>query len=550
MSLIAEAEQAARAIADRKSQAAALIAVAEAAVGINRDLTMILVRDAEDSLHDIRSPYPGEDVVIRLAEILALTGQPDDRIQKTIRKTTKGIQPWALEIVIEAFVGAGLLDCAVLTAQRIGELNESKGAKYQPSTLGSFGRAALGGPPNLVARIQARAFAALAEALVTTRPDQAAALAAAAEGAARSVEDFEFRESALVPAIRARAVTGAWRHAEETATSLSDPELKVTALIAVADSLVSFDKTRAVAVMKAAERAAHSITSRETQAKALTAMAETVITFDKDWAVALAEAAEQAARSGTSPDHRTKVLMAVAKGLAAAGERDRAERAARMIADSPTSRDETLAAVAQRLAAAREWDRAEGIGRVVKLESYKDMVFRALSESLAAAGQWDRAERATRMMADSSISRSEALAAVAQRLAAAGKLGRAKRTIRAIEYFPTRCDVLTSIAQILIAARQWDRVDSLGRDTEFPDASVTILCDMAEALVNDNPRRALASIDEAEQIACDITHDEIRSEALGKVAETLTAFGNGTVREKPSSLCHTHPERPSLSSRP
>jgi lipopolysaccharide biosynthesis regulator YciM len=519
-SLIAEAQRIAGGITDRRSRAAGLIAVAESAVTVNRDLTLALVRNAEDSLQGVLNSYHIERIRTQIAKVAALAGESDDDIQGTVQAISdKSLEVWVWSVVVQAFAETGQLDRAKLAAQRIGEFHNRAAATYSPSVLGSGRRAATPATPHQIAFSQASAFAALAKALALAEPNQAVVWAAAAEDAARSIEDAE----ALTAVIPALAVTGHWNHAEEAANDVLDPELKVNGLVAIANAVITVDDAKARALMTTAEQLTHTIASREAAARALTGIADAALGFDMNWAAALAEAAEATARSGGRPEDRDKILTATMEGLAAAKDWDHAEHAASAIGN-PLPRDQALAALADHLATAGDLDRAESVGQMIERSTERDKVYAAIAESLATAGNWDHAEDATSKI-ESRNTRDEALATAALRLAAAGKLDCAKDAIRATDSSWRHSTTLTSIGDMLIETRQWDSAATLVDEAEYPETQATILCRMGKALADIDHYRALRSVDEARQIIDAITDKEFRSMALEELAGAFTVLG-------------------------
>jgi Caspase domain len=264
---------------------------------------------------------------------------------------------------------------------------------------------------------QARALAAVAEALAPTDPDRAARLvidadrvaqatagenprAAAvavvagplsavdpdrAERAAESITGAGPKAQGLAAMAKVLAVTDPNRaarlaaDAEALAESISQPNAKASALAAVAGGLTPTDSDRA-------ERVAHSITDASPKALALAALARDLAVTDPDRAARLAADAERSSQSISGASLRAPALAAVAWAMSATDP----GRAARLIADAerlaqsipdPNGKASALAAVAEGLAAT-DLNHAERLAQSITTASARALALSAVAKAL------------------------------------------------------------------------------------------------------------------------------------------------------------------------
>jgi hypothetical protein len=267
---------------------------------------------------------------------------------------------------------------------------------------------------------QARALAAVAEALAPTDPDRAARLvidadrvaqstpgenprAAAvaivagplaavdpdrAERAAGSITGDGPKAQGLAAVAKVLAATDPDRaarlaaDAEALAESIPQPSAKATALAAVACGLTPTDSDRA-------ERVAHSITDANPKALALATLAGDVAATDPDRAARLAADAERSSQSISGASLRAPALAAVARATAATdpGRAERliadAERLAQSIPD-PNGKASALAAVAEGLTAT-DLSHAERLAQSITTASSRALALAAVAKALATA---------------------------------------------------------------------------------------------------------------------------------------------------------------------
>ena len=291
----ARAERAARGIPAPKARAEALLAVATTLGAEDQGEALALANAAEQTARDI--PHAG--------------------------------RVWALQAVARAQATAGQWDQAERTARRITDQDS-------------------------VAQVEALGH--LAEAMAEADRERAATLAADARRIAHGITGGE-RDRAAEAVARALAAAGQLDDAEEVARGITDPDRQREALEVLARTMGTVDRPRALALAAEAEQDVRARMSAEplSQAVGLGGLAKLLAEIDPDRAVDLAAEAERAG-SAAGPDERDDTLAAVAEALAAVGQWDRAERAARGIVD-PETQVRALAEVAGALVAV-DLDRA------------------------------------------------------------------------------------------------------------------------------------------------------------------------------------------------
>jgi Caspase domain len=265
---------------------------------------------------------------------------------------------------------------------------------------------------------QARALAAVAEALAATDPDRAARLLIDADRVAQSTPGENPRAAAVAVVagplaavdpdraeLAAGSITGdgpkaqglaamakvlaatdpdrAARlaaDAEALAESIPQPNAKASALAAVAGGLTSTDSDRA-------ERVAHSITEASPKALALATLARDLAATDPDRSSRLAAEAERGSQSISGASLRAPALAAVARAMAATDP----GRAARIIADAerlaqsiPDSNGKAaaLAAVAEGLTAT-DLNHAERLAQSITTANSRALALAAVAKALA-----------------------------------------------------------------------------------------------------------------------------------------------------------------------
>jgi hypothetical protein len=265
---------------------------------------------------------------------------------------------------------------------------------------------------------QARALAAVAEALAPTDPDRAARLVIDAERVAQSTPGENPRAAAVAivagplaavdpdrAELAAGSITGDGpkaqglaamakvlaatdpdrsarlaADAEALAESIPQPNAKASALAAVASGLTATDSDRA-------ERVAHSITEASPKALALATLARELAATDPDRSARLAAEAERGSQSISGASLRAPALAAVARAMAATdpGRSVRiiadAERLAQSIPDS-NGKAAALAAVAEGLTAT-DLDHAERLAQSITTASSRALALAAVAKAVA-----------------------------------------------------------------------------------------------------------------------------------------------------------------------
>jgi Caspase domain len=265
---------------------------------------------------------------------------------------------------------------------------------------------------------QARALAAVAEALAPTDPDRAARLVIDADRVARSTPGENPRAAAVAVVagplaavdpdraeLAAGSITGDGpkaqglaamakvlaatdpdrsarlaAEAEALAESIHQPNAKASALAAVAGGLTSTDSDRA-------ERVAHSITEASPKTLALATLAMDLAGTDPDRSARLAAEAERGSQSISGASLRAPALAAVARAVAATdpGRAVRiiadAERLAQSIPDS-NGKAAALAAVAEGLTAT-DLNHAERLAQSITTASSRALALAAVAKAVA-----------------------------------------------------------------------------------------------------------------------------------------------------------------------
>jgi Caspase domain len=267
---------------------------------------------------------------------------------------------------------------------------------------------------------QARALAAVAEALALTDPDRAARLAIDADRVAQSTPGEKPR-AAAVAVVAGALATVAPDRAERAAESITGDGPKAQGLAAIAKVLAATDPDRATGLAADAEALAESIPEPNGKASALAAVAGGLTPIDSDQA-------ERVAKAITEASPKALALATLARDLAATDP----DRAARLAADAERSsqsisgaslRAPALAAVARAMAAtdpgraARLIADAERLAQSIPDPNGKASALAAVAEGLTAT-DLSHAERLAQSITTAS-SRALALAAVAKALATA-----------------------------------------------------------------------------------------------------------------------------------
>jgi Caspase domain len=295
-----------------------------------------------------------------------------------------------------------------------------------------------GDPPGQSRHVSIVADALRAAHSITSEGAQARALAAVAEALAATDSD---RAARLII------------DADRVAQSTPGANPRAAAVAVVAGPLAAVDPDRA-------ERAAGSITGDGPKAQGLAAMAKVLAATDSDRAARLAAEAEALAESIPQPNAKASALAAVACGLTPI-DSDRAERVARSITDaSPNAL--ALATLARDLAptdpdrAARLAAEAERSSQSISGASLRAPALATVARAMAATDPG----RAVRLIADAerlaqSIpdpnGKASALAAVAEGLTATD-LNHAERMAQSITTASSRALALAAVAKALATA--------------------------------------------------------------------------------------------------
>ena len=297
------------------------------------------------------------------------------------------------------------------------------------------------------------------------------------------------------------------------AESITDENLKASALADIAKALAATDPDRAAGLIADAERIAQSITSNGLRAIALADITGTLAATDPD-------RAERIARSITREVWKARALADVARGLAAT-DPDRAERIAQSITREALQ-EEAIAEIAGALAAT-DPDRAERIAQSITSDGWKAIALGRVARALAATDP----DRAAWLLADAQrIARTftgsgdaEALADIAGALAVTDA-DQAERIAQSISSDSWKAIALAAVARAL-AATEPDHAERIAQSASDGSSKVSALAEIASAVAVSDPDRAARLFAEAEQIARFITNDSWKARALTDLARAL-----------------------------
>ncbi|GII67262.1 hypothetical protein Skr01_73470 [Sphaerisporangium krabiense] len=543
--LLDETEQLVRSVVDPDEQARAMTAVVKAAA-VCGDVARA------EALVD-RIPLMRQRVWALSHIMRALAGGERDRIPAVTERAVAAVQTIAGEHGHDRALGA------LVTA--VACCGDVEGAADLAVELGrtSYSRAhALTALAATVSAAGDRELAVeLAEAvpLIATRPNALCIVAReiARQGDRRWALELAGQAKALACDLndkgrRARAmvavagVLGACAdpEADTVIDSIESPYHRVQALVAVAGAVPDRDRARALA-----ERA-EELARPQAQAwppQVLVPVAETLAAAG-DW-----DRAEALARVTGDRDVRTRVLgdlvrliagrdparaesvvrrriqgaqnqaramVWVAKGLAAQGELDRAEKLALSL-PAPEPRARALAMVVEKIP---DMDRAFDVARKIPHADRRDKARVDLIRLMAARGSLPRAEKLARRL--SADHRANALLAVAAAsdpatrhtlLEEAGKLAEQMRDEG------RKARLVTALAKALVGAGRLREAKRLARGIPFPDLSADALRDVAVA------RASLGHVGDALSLVKEIEATAIRARAYVAVVTALAERG-------------------------
>lgn len=360
-------------------------------------------------------------------------------------------------------------------------------------------------------------------------PDLASALALARHRDHLIARNFPI--PVALPAVW--AILGQVPRARALAGSVTDPNLRVSALVKLAEALAKTGQVeQAVDLAKQAEAAARSIAYPHWQARALADFVRLLAaTGQLQDATDLAGQTETVARSITHRGMQALALAKVAEALAWARQHQQAEAIARSIAD-PTVQASALAEVAEVLARTGHDRQAENLAGQVELiigeiaDPYmQETILAGVAGTLAWAGQVRRAEEITRSITNSYF-RATALAEITGALASTGQVQQAEVVARSIGNPTVQAGALAEVAGALAGTGQVRQAKDLAEEAEAIARSVTGL--YFQALPLAEVAGALAGAGQcrqAEAIARSITDPGIQVSALAEVAGALAETG-------------------------
>ena len=399
----------------------------------------------------------------------------------------------------------------------------------------------------------------------------AAGLTGEAEALARSIAIPGNRARALAGVVQALAAAGSFERAEAMVGSIPDLHQQKLAMHGLAAALTAAglaeQARRAAAAAEALDDQAKQVTaSTEVPARAaaggrsavqnLVRQAESLAkTGQVERARQAADQAETAARSAPSYE-RDLALSDAARGLAAAGLHDRAEKLARSIT-SAYAKGLALTEVAKVLAAVGVDARAEALAHAVTDPDERAKALAAVAVALAAAemaGQARRVAGHAEAVARSADPRSSwALLHATRALAAAGSLDRAMATALSITDPERQAYALTDVAGALAAAGLAEqarqaaaRAESAARAVTDPVHHATALAGLGVALaIAGQAAQARQAALRAELAAQSITDPAKKARAQQNVAVAMAAAGLVDQAEKLALSIWTNTDRAS-----
>ncbi|MFE5028150.1 hypothetical protein ACFRAO_33780, partial [Streptomyces sp. NPDC056656] len=475
--LIHESAAAARTIVSPLERALALPMVAESAAQLgNVPLADALAHEAAAVAQAIANPRVRVRASAAVAKAVARAGHAD--LAEALARTITNPQERARALGAVASVQLG-------EADRPGSEDNLSALPFQAAETASV-------DPKTLDRAEAEAKAstdpsqkasalvavAVAEAAVRAGDiDRAEALAHEAEATARSIGD----PSELMTAVVAVARAADSERAEALARTITEPGLRIQALVAVAVAAArAGGSERAEAVVR-------TITEPGLRIQALVVVAEAAVRAgDIDRAKALAHEAEATARNIGDFPEQVKVTAAVAVVMARAGDTERAEALARSI-PAPYQKASTLAAVAR----AGDIDRAEALlaeageaARAVTNPKSRNMALGAVVKAVARAGDADLAEALARSITNAD-EQSSVVASVRASAAIAGRAedaDRAEALARTITEHGPRVRALMAVAATVARAGDAGRAEALTREAEADALAITDLGPKVRAL--------------------------------------------------------------------
>jgi hypothetical protein len=353
--IAAEAERAARNIADPWDRGRAFATIADAIAPIDpvraEEIAQTITNDTQrgGALEAVVTAVASIDLARSEKLARSITGQfYRARALATVARATAPANPVrAAQIATDARLTADGITDGVL---RVKEM-VAVALAIAPMNRAEAGQIAL--EAEKAARTftepsaRAEALGSIARALAPTEPARAERAAADAEQAARNIPDLSSQAWALVRLAEALEATDPMR-AERITSTITDPPARARALANAIRMFSVTDPVRAAQAATDAECSARNITDPRRRAVGLTAVARRLAPTDSGRAEHLALAAEQISRTIT--DHaQPQALAAVARSLAAT-DPVRAERIAHTITD-PFDQAWVLAAVARTFAA-------------------------------------------------------------------------------------------------------------------------------------------------------------------------------------------------------
>lgn len=511
------AYQTAAVVLDDESRAIARLTVARRLASVDPASAREIASMADRSSDDIWSPYRKDAALVQLAGLVALLGDPGERVRSIVGKLHEpGDQAWAWRVVVEAYCATGEIVRA---------------------------RAALDDFLNLVPIIKwsqahqlelasARAHARCAEALMRSgsASDRQAArrLASIALRAAKGVEDEEFRADGICEVLPAISQTGRPGLAERTAREIGFPEARCLALVALAQ--VARAENRALALLDAAAQAALTVEVIETRADLLARVAQTSLPLDRAKAEALAQQAEDTVRQADAAELRSGVLTAVATSLSRAGEGARAVAVARVVPNS-FRQDELLAEVVQSLAEAGDPAGAEHVAFDMADSHFRKEALAAAAIGYGKRGMPGPAERAAAELGDEQY---PTLVRVVRELARAGAWRDAERMALALIAPLHREAALAELATELSRADQKQVAAAIVKRVDFADLPVAA-ARFSCALAKHDPRTARLLLEVADREARALAHGEFRTGALEEVVRASIAVKDWTRARRAAS---------------
>ncbi|GII86069.1 hypothetical protein Ssi03_40590 [Sphaerisporangium siamense] len=410
------------------------------------------------------------DLAVELAEAVPIPAMRTNALCIVAREIAKqGDRPWALDLAGQAKA----LACHVKDKRRR--------ARAMVAVAGVLGACADPEADTVIDSIESpyqRVQALVAVAGTVPDRDLARALAMRAEELARP-QARVWPPQVLVPVARAVAAAGDLDRAEALACVIRDRDVQTSVLSDLVRLIAGQDPARAESVVLGRIRGAQN---------------------------------------------QARAMVWVAKGLAAHGELDRAEKLALSLPDlEPRARALAMVVEVEKIP---DTDRALNLARKIPHADRRDKVHTDLIRLMAARGSLPRAEKLARKLpADHRVNALLAVAAASDPAPRRTLLEEAGKLVEQVRDEGRKARLVTALAKALVGAGRLREAKRLARGIPFPDLSADALADVAVACAS------LGHVGDALTLVRKIEATAVRARAYVAVVTALV-----DRREVPAAL--------------